>query len=121
MRRVGLIDITVGNAARLGASQRSTTRRCASHHVATQRASRWGHPATLARLARMVTLDCTKGPTLRPRGLNVRRRQYKNQQWHSLCLSEIKHAHTDDEVRQEMAWAKCDQNGMYCSRGRRAL
>jgi hypothetical protein len=29
---------------RLGASQRSTTRRCASHHIATQRASRWGHP-----------------------------------------------------------------------------
>jgi hypothetical protein len=27
----------------------------------------------------------------------------------SLCLSEIKHAHTDDEVRQEMAQAKCDQ------------
>jgi hypothetical protein len=26
-----------------------------------------------------------------------------------LCLSEIKHAHTDDEVRQKMAWAKCDQ------------
>lgn len=44
MRRVGLIDIMVGNAARLGASQRSTTRRCASHHIATQRASRWGHP-----------------------------------------------------------------------------
>src|SRR6476619_4720749 len=44
MRRVGLIDITVGNAARLGASQRSTTRRCASHHIATQRANRWGHP-----------------------------------------------------------------------------
>jgi hypothetical protein len=49
MRRVGLIDIglidiTVGNAARVGASQRSTTRRCASHHIATQRASRWGHP-----------------------------------------------------------------------------
>jgi hypothetical protein len=44
MGRVGLIDITVGNAARLGASQRSTTRRCASHHIATQRASRWGHP-----------------------------------------------------------------------------
>jgi hypothetical protein len=44
MRRVGLIDITVGNATRLGASQRSTTRRCASHHIATQRASRWGHP-----------------------------------------------------------------------------
>ena len=43
MRRVGLIDITVGNAARLGASQRSTTRRCASHHIATQRAGRWGH------------------------------------------------------------------------------
>jgi len=33
-----------GNATRLGASQRSTTRRCASHHIATQRASRWGHP-----------------------------------------------------------------------------
>jgi hypothetical protein len=44
MRRVGVIDITVGNATRLGASQRSTTRRCASHHIATQRASRWGHP-----------------------------------------------------------------------------
>jgi hypothetical protein len=44
MGRVGLIDITVGNAVRLGASQRSTTRRCASHHIATQRASRWGHP-----------------------------------------------------------------------------
>ena len=29
---------------RLGASQRSTTRRCASHHITTQRASRWGHP-----------------------------------------------------------------------------
>jgi len=43
MRRVGLIDITVGNAARLGASQRSTMRRCASHHIATQRASRWGY------------------------------------------------------------------------------
>jgi len=41
---VGPIDITVGNAARLGASQRSTTRRCASHHIATQRASRSGHP-----------------------------------------------------------------------------
>ena len=53
---VGLIDITVGNAARLGALQRSTTRRCASHHIATQRANRWGHPAVLARLARTVTL-----------------------------------------------------------------
>jgi hypothetical protein len=42
--RVGLIDITVGNAVRLGASQRSTTRRCALHHIATQRASRWEHP-----------------------------------------------------------------------------
>src|SRR3979490_1453402 len=56
MRRVGLIDITVGNATRLGVSQRSTTRRCASHHIATQRANRWGHPAALARLARTVTL-----------------------------------------------------------------
>jgi hypothetical protein len=44
MRRVGLIDITVGNAAPLGASQRSTMRRCASHHIATQRVSRWGDP-----------------------------------------------------------------------------
>jgi hypothetical protein len=49
--RVELIDITVGNAARLGASQRSTTRRCASQHIATQRLSRWGSPAALARLA----------------------------------------------------------------------
>jgi hypothetical protein len=44
MGRVGLVDITVGNAARLGASQRSTTRRCASHHIATQRESRRGRP-----------------------------------------------------------------------------
>jgi hypothetical protein len=56
MRCVGLIDITVGNAKRLGASQRSTTRRCASHYIATQRANRWGHPAALVRLARTVTL-----------------------------------------------------------------
>jgi len=27
----------------------------------------------------------------------------------ALCLSEIKHAHTDDGVRQEMACAQCDQ------------
>jgi hypothetical protein len=57
MRRVGLIDITVGNAARLGASQRSATRRSASHHIATQRLSRWGSLAARARLARMVPLD----------------------------------------------------------------
>jgi hypothetical protein len=56
MRRVGLVDITVGNATRLGASQRSTTRRCASHHIATQCANLWGYPAALARLARTVTL-----------------------------------------------------------------
>jgi hypothetical protein len=56
MGRVGLVDITVGNAARLGASQRSTTRRCASHHIATQRESRWDIPAALARLARTVRL-----------------------------------------------------------------
>ena len=41
---------------RLGASQRSATRRCASHHIATQRLSRWGSPAARARLARMVPL-----------------------------------------------------------------
>src|SRR5437868_15482865 len=56
MRRVGLIDITVGNAMRLGASQRSATRRCASHHIATQRLGRWGSPAARARIARMVPL-----------------------------------------------------------------
>src|SRR5207247_4722162 len=56
MRRVGLVDITVGNATRLGASQRSATRRCASHHIATQRLGRWGSPAARARLARMVPL-----------------------------------------------------------------
>jgi hypothetical protein len=62
MRRVGLIDITVGNATRFGASQRSATRRCASHHIATQRLSRWGSPAARARLARTVSL---KHPWLR--------------------------------------------------------
>src|SRR5712672_3664961 len=35
MRRVGLIDITVGNAIRLGASQRSATQRVAPHRYAT--------------------------------------------------------------------------------------
>ena len=59
MGRVGLIDITVGNAARLGASQRSTTRRCASHHIATQRASCWGHPGG----SRAFSAD---GPLKRP-------------------------------------------------------
>jgi hypothetical protein len=54
MRRVGLIDITVGNARRLGASQHSATRRCASQHIATQRLSRWGSPAARARLARTL-------------------------------------------------------------------
>jgi hypothetical protein len=29
------------------------------------------------------------------------------QQYEPQCLWEIKHAHTDDGVRQEMAWAKC--------------
>jgi hypothetical protein len=56
IRRVGLIDITVGNATRLGASQRSATRRSASHHIATQRLSRWGSPAARARSARTVPL-----------------------------------------------------------------
>jgi len=50
MGRVGLIDITVGNAARLGVSQRSTTRRCASHHIATQRVSRLETSRRLSRV-----------------------------------------------------------------------
>ena len=60
---VGVVDetrrtcrLTVGNVTRLGASQRSATRRCASHHIATQRLSRWGSPAARARLARTVPL-----------------------------------------------------------------
>jgi hypothetical protein len=37
----------------------------------------------------------------------------------SLCLSEIKHAHTDDGVRQEMAWAQCDQrHGLFAAPAR---
>jgi hypothetical protein len=59
MRRVGLIDITVGNATRLGASKRSTTRRCASHYIATQRLSRWRSPAARARFS-------TDGPPQAP-------------------------------------------------------
>ena len=35
MRRVGLIDVTAGNATRLGASQRSATLRVATHRYAT--------------------------------------------------------------------------------------
>jgi hypothetical protein len=65
MRRVGLIDIMVGNAARLGASQRSTTRRCASHHIATQRASRWDISAALVRLARTVPASSACGSETR--------------------------------------------------------
>jgi hypothetical protein len=57
MRRVGLIDITAGNATRFGASQRSATRRCASQHIATQRLSRWESPAARARLARTIPLN----------------------------------------------------------------
>jgi hypothetical protein len=49
MRRVGLIDITVGNA------------RASAHRnvppIATQRLSRWGSPAARARLARTVPLN----------------------------------------------------------------
>jgi hypothetical protein len=44
MRCVGLIDITVGNASRLGASRRSATRHSVSQHIATQRVSRLGKP-----------------------------------------------------------------------------
>src|SRR5260370_20596261 len=44
MGSVELIVVTVVNAAPIVASHRSSTRRCASHHIVTQRASRWGHP-----------------------------------------------------------------------------
>jgi hypothetical protein len=74
MRRVGLIDITVGNATRLGASQRSATRRCASQSIATQRLSRWGSPAARARfstdapLNRLWLKDAYRSqPRLKPR------------------------------------------------------
>ncbi len=56
MRRVGLIDTMVGNvcaSAHRNVPPRDAVRRTT---IATQRASRWGHPATLARLARTVTL-----------------------------------------------------------------
>jgi hypothetical protein len=62
IRRVGLIDITVGNATCLGASQRSATRRSASQHIATQRLSRWGTPAARARLARTVPFKAPVAP-----------------------------------------------------------
>ena len=75
MRRVGLIDMTVGNATRLGASQRSTTRRCASQPIATQRLSRWGSPAARARLARTVPSIAwgSETPTAASRRLRPRR------------------------------------------------
>ncbi len=75
MRRVGLIDITVGNATRLGAPQRSATRRCASQHIATQRLSRWGSPAARARLARTSpSIACgSETPTAASRRLKPRR------------------------------------------------
>ena len=59
MRRVGLIDITVGNAARLGASQRSTTRRCASQHNRYASREPPGKPGGLARF-------CADGPPIAP-------------------------------------------------------
>ena len=53
---VGLIDITVGNAARLGASQRST-RDAARRTTSLRNARAAGHiPAAFARLARTVRL-----------------------------------------------------------------
>ena len=53
MRCVGLID-----SVQRGAPRRIATfhRRCASHHIATQRVSRWDIPAALARLARTVRM-----------------------------------------------------------------
>jgi hypothetical protein len=51
MRRVGLIDITVGDAPRRIATFRDAARR---NTIATQRLSRWGSPAAQARLARTV-------------------------------------------------------------------
>jgi hypothetical protein len=79
MRRVGLIDITAGNATRFGASQRSATRRCASHHIATQRLSRWGSPAARARIARTVSpIACgSETPTAASRRLKPRRSDNK--------------------------------------------
>ena len=47
----------VANATRLGASQRSATRRSASHPIATQRLSRRGSPVARVRLARTVPLN----------------------------------------------------------------
>jgi hypothetical protein len=75
MRRVGLIDITAGNATRLDASQRSATRRCASQHIATQRLSRWGSPAARARLARTLPLIAcgSATPTAASRKLKPRK------------------------------------------------
>jgi hypothetical protein len=74
MRRVGLIDITVGNATRLGASERSATRRCASHHIATQRLSRWGSPAARAHLAeRSIWKGLMTQTTARPSPTLIRR------------------------------------------------
>ena len=46
-------------------------------------------------------------PDLQIRSLTVRQRSRRSKERERLreplCLSEIKHAHTDDEVRQEMA------------------
>lgn len=81
MRRVGLIDITVGNATRLGASQRSATRRCASHHIATQRLSRWGTPGGL----RAFSADGPLKRLYRPQVHRLLERHRREARRRSLC------------------------------------
>jgi hypothetical protein len=57
MGRVGLIDITVGNAARLGAHRNVPPRDAARRTTSLRNARAAGHfPAAFARLARTVRL-----------------------------------------------------------------
>src|SRR5882757_8372976 len=74
LHHVGVVDETRrtyrhhGGQTRRASAHRnvSATRRCASHHIATQRLSRWGSPAARARLARTVPSSACGSETPTP-------------------------------------------------------
>jgi integrase len=73
---------------------------------------KWTEADTEASCLRLE--DSKEGESIRPIGLPVV--EYLERR---LCLSEIKHAHTDDGVRQIMALAQCDQrNALFAASGR---
>src|SRR5712664_449494 len=106
MRRVGLIDTMVGNAC--ASAHRNVPPRDAARRTTSLRNARAAgdNPAPLARLTRTVTLYCTKGPTLRPRGLNVRRRSMQKVNRRSAV------AVCTENLNPNVVMVKCTQDGV---------